>query len=97
MTANFDYIIVGSGAAGSVVASRLAEAGAGSVCVIEAGGDNRKRLVDIPAGFVRNLQNPQMMWQFESEATADTGGRSVYLPQRKIIKELPKAQAAARI
>lgn len=85
MTANFDYIIVGSGAAGSVVASRLAEAGAGSICVIEAGADNRKRLVDIPAGFVRNLQNPQMMWQFESEATADTGGRSVYLPQGKIL------------
>lgn len=51
----FDYIIIGGGAAGSVVASHLAEAGLGTVCLVEAGGDNRKLLVDIPTGFVRNL------------------------------------------
>ncbi len=85
MSTNFDYIIVGSGAAGSVVAARLAQANAGSVCVLEAGGDNRKLLVDIPAGFVRNLQNPKMMWQFGSEPTTQTAGRSVYLPQGRIL------------
>jgi len=68
----FDYIIIGSGAAGSVVAARIAEANKGSVCVLEAGRENRKLLVDMPAGFVRNLQNPAMMWQFGSEPTEDT-------------------------
>jgi len=82
---SFDYIIIGSGAAGSVVAARLAQAQAGSICVLEAGGGNRKWLVDVPAGFVRNLQNPNMMWQFGSEPTENTGGRSVYLPQGKIL------------
>ncbi len=85
MREEFDYIIVGSGAAGSVVAARIAEANKGSVCVLEAGRDNKKILVDIPAGFVRNLQNPAMMWQFKSEPTEDTSGRSVYLPQGKIL------------
>lgn len=81
----YDYIVIGSGAAGSVVAARLAKANAGSVCVLEAGGDNRKLLVDVPAGFVRNLQNPSMMWQFSTEPTDKTGGRRVYLPQGKIL------------
>jgi len=82
---HFDYIIIGSGAAGSVVAARLAQAQAGSICVLEAGGSNRKWLVDVPAGFVRNLKNPHMMWQFGSEPTDNTGDRSVYLPQGKIL------------
>jgi len=85
MSSEFDYIVIGSGAAGSVVAARLAQAQVGSICVIEAGGDNHKWLVDIPAGFVRNLQNPSMMWQFETEPTENTGGRRVYLPQGKIL------------
>jgi len=85
VTQHFDYIIIGSGAAGSVVAARLAEASAGTICVLEAGGDNRKLLVDIPAGFVRNLQNPRMMWKFDSEPTENTGQRSIYLPQGKIL------------
>jgi len=82
---NFDYIIIGSGAAGSVIAARLAEKNRGSICLLEAGANNKKLLVDIPAGFVRNLQNPNMMWQFGSEPTENTGGRRVYLPQGKII------------
>jgi len=85
MAESYDYLVVGSGAAGSVIAARLAEAGAGSVCVLEAGGDNRRLLVDIPAGFVRNLNKPDLMWQFESVPTQHTGNRSVYLPQGRIL------------
>ncbi len=85
MADSFDFVIVGSGAAGSVVAARLAEANAGSVCVIEAGADNNKLMVNVPAGFVRNLRKPAMMWQFESEAGANTSGRNVYLPQGKLL------------
>ncbi len=85
MAESFDYVVIGSGAAGSVVAARLAEANAGSICVIEAGGDNDKLMVNVPAGFVRNLRKPEMMWQFESVAGENTAGRSVYLPQGKIL------------
>lgn len=84
MADSFDYIIVGSGAAGSVVAARLAEANAGTICVIEAGGDNDRLMVNVPAGFVHNLRKSDMMWQFQSVAGDNTGGRNVYLPQGKI-------------
>ncbi len=84
MSDTFDYIIVGSGAAGSVVAARLAEAKAGSICVIEAGGDNDRLMVNVPAGFVHNLRKPDMMWQYQSVAGDNTAGRSVYLPQGKM-------------
>ena len=64
MAGHYDYVIVGSGAAGSVVAARLAESGKFSVCVVEAGGSDRRPFVTIPAGFVKNLHNAKIMWQF---------------------------------
>jgi choline dehydrogenase len=85
MADTYDYVVVGSGAAGSVVATRLAESGRYSVCVVEAGGDDRRPFVTIPAGFVKNLNNPGIMWQFGSVAGSNTGGRSVYLPQGKLV------------
>lgn len=81
----FDYVIVGSGAAGSVVAARLLQANAGTVCVIEAGGDNNKWTVNVPAGFVRTMHDPAMMWQFESQASKQTADRKVYIPQGKVL------------
>ncbi len=85
MADNCDFVVIGSGAAGSVVASRLAASGKHSVCVLEAGDDRRRPLVSIPAGFVKNLHKPEMMWQFGSVAGANTANRSVYLPQGKLV------------
>lgn len=85
MGGHYDYVVVGSGAAGSVVAARLAESGKYSVCVVEAGGNDRRPFVTIPAGFVKNLNNPAIMWQFGSVAGSNTAGRSVYLPQGKML------------
>lgn len=85
MQQEYDYIVIGSGAAGSVVASRVAAQTGASVCVIEAGGDNRHPFVKIPAGFVKNLGNPARMWQFKSTAGANTGGRGIHLPQGKLM------------
>ncbi|MBX2825835.1 MAG: GMC family oxidoreductase N-terminal domain-containing protein [Gammaproteobacteria bacterium] len=81
----YDYIIVGSGAAGAVVASRLAAATKASICVLEAGDSDRHPLVRIPAGFVKNLNNPARTWQFRSVAGDNTAGRQVHLPQGKIL------------
>lgn len=85
MAETYDYVVVGSGAAGSVLAARLAESKAGSICVLEAGDHDKRLLVKVPAGFVKNLGNPKMMWQFKSVAGANTAGRNVYLPQGKIL------------
>ncbi|OED41882.1 hypothetical protein AB833_08585 [Chromatiales bacterium (ex Bugula neritina AB1)] len=81
---NYDYIIVGSGAAGSVLAARLAAANH-SVCVVEAGGNDNSPMIRIPAGFVKNLTKPDHMWQFNSVPGENTGNRSVSLPQGKVL------------
>ncbi len=84
MAEPYDYIVVGSGAAGSVVAARLAAENY-SVCVIEAGGNDNSPLVQIPAGFVKNLTKPDYMWQFKSVSGRNTGNRNVSLPQGKVL------------
>jgi len=84
-TSEYDYIVIGSGAAGSVVAARVAAATGASVCVLEAGDKDWHPLVRIPAGFVKNLTNPARMWQFESQPGDNTGGRSIRLPQGRVL------------
>ena len=85
MAETYDYVVVGSGAAGSVLAARLAESQQGSICVLEAGDHDKRLFVKMPAGFVKNLTNPAMMWQFKSKAGPNTADRQVYLPQGKIL------------
>ncbi len=78
----FDYIIIGSGAAGAILARRLSESlGNCSICVLEAGPAVTNLYSKIPAAFSKNLQNKNLMWQFKSQPTEQLGGRSVYLPQ----------------
>ncbi len=67
MADSFDYVIVGSGPAGSLLADRLTENRDATVCVLEAGIPDRNFYVRIPAGFVKMLHDPALMWQFKSE------------------------------
>ena len=55
----FDYVIVGGGSAGCLLAGRLAEAGA-TVCVLEAGPDDNNPFIRMPAGFAKTLFNPAL-------------------------------------
>jgi choline dehydrogenase len=80
----FDYVIVGAGSAGCVVANRIINAGY-TVCLLEAGPVDRNFFIHMPAGVVKTLLNPQLVWQFETEPTEGTGGRSLYLPQGKTL------------
>jgi choline dehydrogenase len=81
-TETFDYIVVGGGTAGCVVAARLAERGRG-VLVLEAGKFQRGPLVSLPAGFAVNLSNTAMLWEFQTEPTMGTAGRSHRMPRGK--------------
>lgn len=71
----FDYIIVGGGSAGCVLAARLSEQADVSVCLIEAGPTDRKPMLHIPAGYIKNLFDPSLTWQFKTEPGAETAGR----------------------
>ena len=81
---SFDYVIVGGGSAGCVIANRLVQAGA-SVCVLEAGPVDRNPFIHMPAGFVRTLFNPAITWQFQAEPSAWTGGRAVSTTQGRTL------------
>ncbi|QKH36278.1 GMC family oxidoreductase N-terminal domain-containing protein [Achromobacter pestifer] len=80
----FDYVIVGSGAAGSILANRLSADGA-TVCVLEAGPPDRSPYLHIPAGFIKAVFNKKYAWQFSSEGTVQTNGRRVPIPQGRTL------------
>ncbi|MEJ1976030.1 MAG: FAD-binding protein, partial [Acetobacteraceae bacterium] len=71
---SFDYVIVGAGAAGSLLANRLTEDGVTTVCVLEAGPPDRNPYIHIPAGFIKTLFDPSCTWQFKTEPTDNTAG-----------------------
>lgn len=85
MTDSFDYVIVGSGPAGSLLANRLTEDKGVSVCVLEAGVPDQSIYVRIPAGFVKMLYKPALLWQFSSEPSEATAERILKIPQGRIV------------
>ena len=81
----FDYIIVGAGAAGSVLANRLTEEGTATVCVLESGPPDRHPYIHIPAGFIKMLFNPTYTWQFQTEPGEGTNGRRIPTTQGRTL------------
>ncbi len=73
----YDYIIIGAGTAGSVVAGRLSEPGKLSVCVLEAGPPDRNPLIHIPAGVLYTLRNPAINWMYQGIGSPGLNGRAV--------------------
>jgi len=81
----FDYVIVGAGSAGSVLAGRLSEDANATVCVLEAGPRDWHPFIHIPAGFMYTLVNPRVNWLYTSEASEWTGGRRIAAPRGKTL------------
>lgn len=77
MPDSFDYVIVGAGAAGCVLAARLTEDPGVTVCLLEAGPPDRNPWIHIPAGFIKTLADPSVTWQFRTTPTEMTGGRGI--------------------
>jgi choline dehydrogenase len=83
--ASFDYVIVGAGTAGCVLAGRLAEDPTTRVCLIEAGGSDRHPLISTPAMVAAAIANRRLNWRFETTPQAQLKGRRIAQPRGKVV------------
>ncbi|MDM0071666.1 GMC family oxidoreductase N-terminal domain-containing protein [Variovorax sp. J31P207] len=79
----YDYIIVGGGTAGCILANRLTASGQHRVLMLEAGGEPASMWINIPAGFSKLLTNTQYNWRFQTEAEENTNQRVIAVPRGK--------------
>ena len=84
-SAGFDFIVVGAGSAGCVLANRLSASGRHSVLLLEAGGEDDDLWIHIPLGYGKHFSNPKVNWLYQSEADEKTGSRSIAQPRGKVL------------
>ncbi|TPQ50611.1 choline dehydrogenase [Prosthecomicrobium hirschii] len=82
---NYDWIVVGAGSAGCVVAGRLAEAGRGRILVLEAGPRDLSPWIHLPIGYGKTFYAPRLNWMYRTEPVPGLDGRVVYQPRGKVV------------
>ncbi len=82
---SFDYIIIGGGSAGCVLANRLSASGDRRVLLLEAGGEDRNPWIHIPIGYGKLFKNPRLNWLYESEPEPELNGRRIIHPRGKVL------------
>src|SRR5438045_5959430 len=81
----FDYVIVGAGSAGCVLANRLAASGAHSVLVLEAGPKDSNVWIHVPLGYGKLFKDVRVNWMYQTEPEPGLGGRTIFQPRGKVL------------
>jgi choline dehydrogenase len=84
-TLEADYVVVGAGSAGCVVAARLSEDPSARVVLLEAGGADRNPWIHIPLGYGKTISDPSVNWCYETEPDPNLNGRRVFWPRGKVL------------
>jgi choline dehydrogenase len=82
---SYDYIIVGAGSAGCVLANRLTESGRHRVLLVEAGPSDRRFWIQVPIGYGKSYYNPDVNWMYQSEPIPGLANRTNYFPRGKVL------------
>jgi choline dehydrogenase len=82
---NFDYIVVGAGSAGCVLAERLSASGRNRVLVLEAGGSDRRFFIQMPLGYGKTFYDPTLNWMYTAEPDPGLAGQRDFWPRGKVL------------
>jgi choline dehydrogenase len=85
LPAAFDFIVVGAGSAGCVLANRLSADAGRRVLLLEAGGEAKNFWLRLPVGYFKTIYDPRFTWQFALEPQAETGHRAIVWPRGKAL------------
>jgi choline dehydrogenase len=83
--AEVDFIVVGAGSAGCVLANRLTASGRHNVLLLEAGGEDNDRWIHIPLGYGKHFRNPKVNWLYTSDPDEKTASRAIGQPRGKVL------------
>lgn len=81
-----DYIVIGTGSAGSAIAGRLSESGRNRILVLEAGGSDKRLPIQMPAAtYLKAIANPRYDWRYKAAPDPTRNGRADYMPRGKVL------------
>ncbi len=81
----FDYVVVGAGSAGCVLANRLTEDGRSTVLLLEAGPPDTNPWIHVPIGYGKTMFHPVLNWGFHTEPDPNMNGRRIYWPRGRTL------------